>query len=56
MREVEEVTSLNGKITDFMDKDRATPENVNAVAEEVIKNPILQHKIQFYAVTEKPPS
>ena len=53
MREVEEVTSLNGKITDFMDKDRATPENVNAVAEEVIKNPFLQHKIQFYAVIEK---
>ena len=35
MREVEEVTSLNGKITDFTDKDRATPQNVKEVAEEV---------------------
>ena len=35
MRELEEVTSLNGKIADFTSKDRATPENVKEVAEQV---------------------
>ena len=35
MRELEEVTSLNGKIADFTLKDRATPENVKEVAEQV---------------------
>ena len=35
MRELEEVTSLNGKIAEFTSKDRATPENVKEVAEQV---------------------
>ena len=57
MRELEEVTSLNGKIADFTSKDRATPENVKEVAEQVnrliayrfkaiIKNQILMQDLQ----------
>ena len=41
MRELEEVTSLNSKIADFTSKDRATPENVKEVAEQV------QHLVQL---------
>ena len=35
IQELEEVTSLNSKITDFLDKDRAQPEDVKRAAEEV---------------------
>jgi hypothetical protein len=36
MRELEEVTGLTSKITDFTSKDRATPQDVQKVGEEVI--------------------
>ena len=35
IQELEEVTSLNSKITDFLEKDRAQPEDVKRAAEEV---------------------
>ena len=35
IQELEEVTSLNSKITDFLDKDRAQPQDVKTAAEEV---------------------
>ena len=35
IQELEEVTSLNSKITDFLDKDRAQPADVKRAAEEV---------------------
>ena len=36
MRELEEVTGLTSKITDFTSKDRATPQDVQQVAAQVI--------------------
>merc|ERR1712141_376655 len=36
IQELEEVTSLNSKITDFLDKDRAQPADVKRAAEECL--------------------
>ena len=41
MRELEEVTGLTSKITDFTSKDRATPQDVQQVAEQVCFLPFL---------------
>ena len=41
MRELEEVTGLTSKITDFTSKDRATPQDVQQVAEQVCFRPFL---------------